>query len=387
MNRLNSLIFILVCLLVGCQSTEQQVQVQVDPIYADKSFPYYQYVSVETADDIFELAPETEEFISDLAKQKSSKDKVNKLVKFLFESEQIGINYSSTANLTASQTFMSQNANCMSLTVLSYALAHAADLPAYFQRVDVPEYWVRNGSYNMLTGHVNLVIFDADSPLQQTVYGKNVYTIDFDPTMRKKAFPSQFVDQNTVVAMFYTNKGADAMVIGDTNKAYAYLKAATLVDPSYDSAWGNLGVLYRQNDLYEHAYRSYQNAMEINPDNLTVLDNLAILHDLSGDVEQAEQIRTSVHRKRLKNPYYHALLGTEAYYNGDHLVAVNHFKKAIRLDNKQHEFYFGIAKAYAELGQLDNVKRSLQRAKRNSTFDDDELRYDAKIQFLNTASL
>ncbi|QOL25102.1 tetratricopeptide repeat protein [Thalassotalea sp. LPB0316] len=373
--------------LVGCQVTEPNTQVFVDPVYADKAFPYHHNVAIESEEEIFALSEPMEQLVREISREPSSKDRVSELVSFLFESDQIGINYNSSANLTARETFYSQNANCMSLTVLSYALAKAADLPAYFQRVDVPEYWVRNGSYNMLTGHVNLVIFDADRPLAQTVYGKNVYTIDFDPTMRKQAFPSEFVDKNTIMAMFYTNKGADAMVIGDTNKAYAYLKAATLIDPFYDSAWGNLGVLYRQNNLPEQALKVYQNALDINADNLTVLDNMAILYELSGNVTQAQHIRESVHSKRLKNPYYHALLGTEAYYNGEYLAAVNHYKKAIRLDNKQHEFYFGIAKAYAELGELDQVKRSLERAKNYATYNDDELRYDAKIQFLNTARL
>ena len=373
--------------LLGCQSTQQQAQVVVDPTYADDAFPYHHNVRVESEEEIFALSEDMAAFVKALSKEKSSKDKVKHLVSFLFESDQVGINYNSSANLTASQTFYSQNANCMSLTVLSYALAQASNLPVAFQRVEVPEYWVRNGSYNMLTGHVNLVVFEPDSPLQQTVYGRNIYTIDFDPTVRKKAFPSQFVDKNTIVAMFYTNKGADALMIGDMNKAYAYLKAATEIDPFYDSAWGNLGVLYRQNDLPVYAQRSYQNAIDINSNNLTVLDNLAILHDTTGETEKALALRDYVHQKRLSNPYYHALLANEAYYNGEHLVAIKHYKKAIRLDNKQHEFYFGIAKAYAELGDVEQVKRSLKRARMNAKFDDDEQRYNAKIEFLNTASL
>lgn len=367
--------------------TSDVVEADIHPIYADYAFPYYHNVDVETESEIFSLNEEMEVLAADIATKGASSERVRHLVNYIFDSEHIDINYQSTANLTAIETFNSQNANCMSLTVLSFALAEAAELPALFQRVDVPEYWIRNGDYNMLSGHVNLVVFEKDNPLEQVIYGRNKYTIDFDPSVRKKSFPSTFVDKNTVVAMYYTNKGADALVAGHMNRAYAYLKAATIIAPNYDSAWGNLGVLYRQNELYEKAKRSYQNAIDINENNLTAMDNLALLYGIQGEEEQAQALKDFVHTRRLSNPYYHALLADEAFVDGDYMASVRHYKRAIRIDNKQHEFYFGIAKAYAQMGNALQVRRSLEKAKDHAKFDDEERKYRAKIDVLTTANI
>ncbi len=60
--------------------------------------------------------------------------------------------------MTAAQAYHSKSANCMSLTIMAYAMATHAGMNVAFQEVDIPEYWVRNGKYSLLTGHVNLLV-------------------------------------------------------------------------------------------------------------------------------------------------------------------------------------------------------------------------------------
>jgi len=75
----------------------------------------------------------------------SAQQKVHTLLKHLFNDENIALTYDSNANITASQVYHGKVAHCMSLTILAYTLADKAGMNISFQKVEVPEYWVRNG--------------------------------------------------------------------------------------------------------------------------------------------------------------------------------------------------------------------------------------------------
>jgi hypothetical protein len=95
--------------------------------------------------------------------------------------------------MTAREDFHSKTANCMSLTIMAYALAKKAGLVVDFQQVEIPEYWIRNGQYNLLTGHINLLIKTKDRLNKTTVYGSNTLQIDFDPYVVKESFSKRVI--------------------------------------------------------------------------------------------------------------------------------------------------------------------------------------------------
>jgi hypothetical protein len=71
---------------------------------------------------------------------------------------------------------------------MAYALATEAGLNVRFQQIDIPEYWVRNGRYNLLTGHVNLLVNRADTFRKTIISVRSSLQIDFDPQASKSIF-------------------------------------------------------------------------------------------------------------------------------------------------------------------------------------------------------
>lgn len=371
--------------IVSCQSTiaTSDNTPIYNELYLDDEFEVDSAQSIESEEEVFALDDEmklmvTEKLLSVRAPNKRAK----RLLRHIFAKENIDLAYQSAANLTASQAYHSQTANCMSLTIMAYALAKEAGLDVKFQDVKVPEYWVRNGQYNMLTGHVNLILTEAKVPNKTVVYGRELLQIDFDPDIYKKSFPKKVITKNTVLAMFYNNKGAHALVDQNYQLSYKYLKQATLVDPSFSSAWGNLGILYKLNDLTDFAEKTYRHAIELDNDNLTALTNLSLLLEDNNNLEQARKIEKMLHDKRIKNPYYHALLADEAFFRGDNQKALKHYKRAIRMDNKVHEFYFGIAKVYYALNRIERAENAMNKAIAYNRASAIESQYLAKLNFL-----
>ncbi|MGJ8693170.1 MAG: tetratricopeptide repeat protein [Thalassotalea sp.] len=377
----------LVLSIVGCQSIpivyQPQQVAESQTLLADEKFPSYQLKTIETEQIIFQLSPEMIKLVETNIKPFSPLNhQVKDLVNLIFDEQQIGLSYQNLANLTAEQTFRSREANCISLTVMAYALAKQAGLNVSFQDVKVPEYWIRNGKYSLLTGHVNLVITQSYLENIEYIYHPQTLIIDFDPQISKKQFPSKKINKQRIIAMFYTNKGAQAMIERNYDLAYAYLKAAVVKSPTYSPAWGNLGILYRLIEENTLAIQTYEYAISLNNKNYTAATNLAILFKKLGRLADADNIQQQLHALRLKNPYYHTLLGENAFYRGAYIDALASYKQAIRLDSKQHEFYFGISKVYYELGENFEAQKALKKAIRYNKYDAVAEQYVAKLNYL-----
>lgn len=381
-----AVILIILLSASGCKSTNNSnslVIVESDhPLYFDDEFSGYQNIVIETKEEVFALDDEMKQFVKkELLPVKDVTKKARKLVEHIFKAENMNLNYVGKANLTARQTYHSGEANCISLTIMAYALANEADFHVNFQQVDVPEYWQRNGSFNMLTGHVNLVLKRQQSPTV-ILMRDNIMEIDFDPFVAKKSFSKQVVSKETALAMFYNNKGAHALAVGDNLVAYRYFKEATLIAPSFSPAWGNLGILYKKSKLEDFAKASYQRAIKENFNNNTALTNYAILLRKQGLHEKAEQVELAVLKKRVSNPYYYALLGDEALHRGEYLHAISHYKKAIKLDSTIDDLYVGLASVYHQQKNFDAAKRAMRKAIAINRRPNVENQYIAKLDLL-----
>ncbi len=382
---------LLTIFLFACQSDPVQLSPQTSVntnLYLDEKFDSDNAIRIETEAEIFALDDDMRNMVHEkLLNQLTAQQKARVLLEHLFDEENIALSYDGNANITARQAYHSKSANCMSLTILAYALAEEAGMNISFQEVDVPEYWVSNGRYSLLTGHVNLLVKESKAVNRRIIWGEKATQIDFDPYVSKKDFPAKVIKKHTLLAMFYNNKGAEALVNNNFYKAYQYIKVATETDPLFAAAWGNLGVLYKLTGDYQMAESVYRKAISLDEDNLNALGNLALLFNKQGRNNEAQPIEDYLYKLRIRNPYYHALLGSEAFIKRSYQASIKHYKKAIQLDDEQHEFYFGLAKAYYKQNNFTLAKRSLTKAVALTKAKDTQRQYVAKLNFLKDRNI
>ncbi len=386
---IHSLLVMTLCLLTGCQSMNtlqnNYSTATKTSLYLDDEFSGYENIVIETEAEIFALSDEMKKMAKRIGLERGVRKKARTLINHFFNPENINLTYRTGANVIAAEAFQNKEANCLSLTIMAYAIAKEAKLNVAFQSVDIPEYWVRNGNTNMLTGHINLTVLDPKAEQTVLLFERSQIEIDFDPFVLKKPFPKRRINKNTVLAMFYNNKGANALIKGDYLTAYAYLSSATKVAPDFSSAWGNLGILYRFKGYEKNAIAVYRYAINLNHSNLTAMSNLSMLLHVDGSYEkyqEAKKLDAHIMRKRANNPYYYSLLGDEKFHQGAYFAAINHYKKAIKLNNSIHEFYFGLAKVYYMLDDLDKAESYMRKAIRKNRGAYFEERYLAKLSVL-----
>lgn len=368
-------------ILSGCKMTANKKI--AEPAFESLIFKLQ---AVESQQHIFELTAETKSALSDYTKNADSKrDITEQLLSFIFDASRNTLNYQTGATLSANDTFVSQNANCLSLSIMSYSMARYLGIKAQFQEVDIPEYWSSLNGYSLLTGHVNIRLSNRLRNYQGHIEFdfSNDLVIDFNPDSRGQVFKTRIITKDLITAMFYNNKGANAMINKEYDLAYSYFVAAKQYAPDYSPIYGNLGVLFRLNQQFSNAEKAYQYALYLAPDNHTAMGNSAILYDLTNRQEKAKQLRAYLERKRKTNPYYFIAQGNEAYTRGHYQQAVNHFKQAIKLDKQIHESHFGLAKSYFQQGHHDKVEKALKKAKKYAIFESDKSRYQGKLSHLN----
>ncbi len=381
MSRTVVVFLSLLMMLSGCSSTPGTMTPLPD-LYIDHKFEQPENWIIETPTDIFRIDDVIKTHIDQTIRPITHpKARTQTLVNQLFNETDQSLLYDNFANLTATQAWHQRRANCLTLTILAWSMAEQADLTMNFQEIEIPEYWVHQEGFNLLNSHVNLRVVGANIDGEDEALGKDL-VVDFDPYSPKKIFPSTVISKQRIIAMFYNNKGAEALVNEQLDKAYFYLKAATLQDPAYHTPWGNLGLVYRVRGLMDYAESAYQHALILKPDNLTVLDNLQILFRKTGRYQAAEQLAQRIDRKRQQNPWYHYMQGNVAFNNGRWQQAIDHYKRAIRFDDSIHSFYHGLAKSYFKLGELALARRYMRQARQHAVVDDAILRYQQKLDVL-----
>ncbi|MCG7553925.1 tetratricopeptide repeat protein [Pseudoalteromonas sp. Of11M-6] len=377
-----SIIVLSIILLSACNSTPKAT-IDRSILNANHQFTVHK---VESYSDVFQLNNQIRIKLEQYFHNgEIGLKRAKMLMRFLVSSGDDSLSYLSGANLTANQAFNNMNANCLSLSILTHAIAKQLGLRSQFQQVHIPEYWDESQGYSLLTGHVNIKIFEVDITQDsvKTLYVKpTAVTVDFDPNSRSQHFSTSPISTNTILSMFYNNKGAMEMISGNLDMAYSYYKAAVESDPYHDGAWGNLGILYRITNQYDLAERAYNQAIAINHDNRNALSNLAKLYHLTERDHEASIIEANIHNLRKSNPYYMLVLGNEAFKQGELNRAKHFYQKAYQLDRNVHGSYFGLAKVAYEQGDRKKAEYYLNKAYKASVFEHDKARYEGKLALL-----
>jgi tetratricopeptide (TPR) repeat protein len=374
--------FIIIVFFSACQSTVVNIPI-TKPLLYDQGFPGFSQIIIESEQQVFYLDDKAKTFVALTIKpMHNNAEQMEALVKAVFDRSKMNLLYQDDANTNANDTFYSQTANCLSMSIMTYALATEAGFEVDFQEIMIPEYWTRRSGFSLLNGHINIRMM---APKQPNVleFHRRSFQVDFNPQPLRYGFPKKLVSKQTVLSMFYNNKGADAFLRKDYVSAYAYFREALVVKPNFDAAWINLGILYRVSEYYPEAEKAYQYALVIHPNSLTALENLAYLYTFTDRNIEAANILAKVETYRNSNPYYHVLLGEQDMEQKNWEQALAHFRRALALDRGKHEVYFGLARASFEIGELRQSERYLKQAKNTSINKRDEDRYRTKLEFLS----
>lgn len=370
--------------LSGCASRLVQNDSSHVEYLHDELFSEHGRYAIESHEEIFHLDRTTKEYLDKHLRRVVSgsvssvnedgfSDLITKIVK--------DFSYENLSDTPASQTFQDKTANCLSLSIMTYSVARYLGFEVTFQMVNIPEYWEWHDSTGLVARHVNLLLKRKSVPGVFDALNNEI-EIDFFSPGSSRRYGARKIEIPTVIAMYYNNKGAQALLAGSHDTAYAYFRAALVKDPSLNMALSNLALLYAMNNKLEWSKQAYRQALRGDPDDMVAASGLAAVYKLTGEMEKAERLLDGIRERRNNNPYYLYVRGEEAYSSGEWGKSIEFFKKSISLRPDIDLFYFGLAKSYFQMGEYELAERYMRQAERAAQIDAAKKRYRSKLVLL-----
>jgi tetratricopeptide (TPR) repeat protein len=332
--------------------------------------------------EVFAMSPAMERYLKvEIAPLLRQMGRQRGLIEALHSRAHLRLEYDNAVTRNAAEAFNVRAGNCLSLVVMTAALAKALDLPISYQALVGHDSWSRSGALTFINGHVNIAIARR---LIDRVEGieTDAVRLSFGSPGAGRGAALRTVEERTIVAMFMNNRAAEALLAGDADQAYAYAREAVRQDPRYAGAYNTLGVIYRQRGLHAPAEAAWRQTLALETEQRAALANLALLFEAQGRAAEAAPLRQALARLEAEPPFQQFDLGREAIARRDYAAARMHIEREMKRDPDYHEFHYWLAIALAGLGDSRAATTHLARARDNSTTREDQAIYAGKIEKL-----
>ncbi|WP_229415909.1 tetratricopeptide repeat protein [Pseudoduganella armeniaca] len=329
-------------------------------------------------------SPAMRAYAAEVRQNRHGKAARQALIDALYRRDDLKLEYDAAITRTAAEAFAARHANCLSLVIMTAALAEEAGIPVVFQSVPTADAWTRNGSLYFNVGHVNLLL-GRESGEGLPLYDTGAWQlVDFMPPDAASLRRAERIDRATVTAMFMNNRAAEALARGDINDAYWWTKQAIAAAPGLLHAYNTLAIVYQRHGDHALAEAALRHALQREPDNTMMLSNLVQLLQGAGRPGDAApvQARLATLQAAQPAPFHDFDLGRQAMAAGDYARARRLFERELRRDPYHAEFHFWLAQAAAQLGDMRAADEHLARAMAGSTTSTDRALYSAKLERL-----
>ena len=374
---------LLLCtLLTACASVPPTRQ--PDHLLNDASFaPPTEHIS---AADVFAVSDAMRRYLrTDIAHQLRQQGQLRGLVAALYQPGQLRLEYDAAVTRTAAQAFDARAGNCLSLVVMTAAIAKELGMQVQFQSARTEEAWSRNGDLYFRSGHVNVTV---GKPIVDVGvgYDLNSVTIDFLPERSANTLRVSPISEQTVLAMYMNNRAAEALVQGRLDDAYWWAREGMVQDPAFMGVVNSLGVIYRRHGDLARAEQVFQHVLAREPANTRAMSNLAYLLDQTGRSAEATPLKQRLARLEPAPPFHYFNLGVAAMQRDDFNAARDLFAKEVDRADYYHEFHYWLALANFKLGDFAAARKQLALAAENGSTRGDRDLYAAKLAWLKSYS-
>jgi Tfp pilus assembly protein PilF len=303
----------------------------------------------------------------------------------LYQVDKLKLDYDTAVTRDAAEAFTARSGNCLSLVILTAAMAKEMGIPVQYQSVFIEESWSRSQGITFYDGHVNISLRPTTATGRISNLGKSesgLMTIDFVAPEYLDGRRARVIGEQTIVAMFFNNRSAEALAAGRIDDAYWWAKASITHDPRYVAAYNTLAVVYRRHGDSARAAKVLGALLDREPENVVTLTNMVLVQRDLGHEAQADALAQRLKELQPYPPFYFFDQGVLAMKAGDFATARDLFAREVKRAGNYHEFQFWLALSYIRLGEMRQANHHLALALENSTTEAAHQLYSAKLAYL-----
>lgn len=283
---------------------------------------------------------------------------------------------------TARQTLESAAGNCLSLAILTTALANLVDVEAGYELIDSTPVFERRGNIVSKGIHVRSILYGPTWVAEKqyaTAWKRPGIRFDYFPEDTERARLLGNLSTSAYVAMYYSNVAGEAIADDDINSAFWYLRESLRQEPDNSIALNMLAVTYRRAGDENTAEQIYKYGINSLPTDVTFLRNYQFLLNRQGRHTEAELVGQSLRELDDVNPFNWVNAGRSALADGEYREAIRYFKHALKIAPYLHEAHALTAIAHLKLGNKKRGEQELQNALENAQRQTTRSLYQAKL--------
>ncbi len=301
-----------------------------------------------------------------LASAVREKGRPRALADALFARGELQLRYDDSHTRNAAQAFAARAGNCVSLVLMTAALAREMGLEVAYQSARLDESISRSGALLLYAGHVNLVLaprftqwrrYDARS-----IGDPDALQIDFLPPEQVRGLRSVPISQQRVLAMYMNNRAVESLQRADPPESYAWAREALRLDPGFWPAYNTLGVVYQRAGHLASAAAVYRHTLAQGSDNLPAMANLVQVLVALGRPGEAAPWQARLQAREPQAPFHWLGLAEAALARGDLAEAERLLDRERAVTGASHEGAFLTARLQAARGDRTRAQQALSEA-------------------------
>src|SRR5487761_2273203 len=262
---------LLACATLSACALQPAVQLNPESLFDDAAF---QPRSAPANTDVFALSDAMRRFLfTEIGQELRRRGRLEGFVGAIQNGKRLKLKYDSSSTRTAAEAFHLHAGNCISMVIMTAALAKEIGLPVYYQQVFADETWSRDGGILFRSGHVILTLQRRLGEADQWSDRNRQITIDFLPQEDVNGYRTRAIEERTVIAMFMNNRAAESLAHGQLDDAYWWSREAIVRDKGFLDAYNTLGVVYHRHGDLGEAERVFRLLLEREPENPTFISN------------------------------------------------------------------------------------------------------------------
>jgi len=287
--------------------------------------------------------------------------------------------------LIAAKALENEAGNCLSLAILTTALASLADVKIAYQLVDSSPVFEMGENAVAKGVHIRSKLISSDANKARnsilSSFSRSWVVVDYFPGETERFLGN--VSDGEFIARYYRNLAVDYLQQKDYSNSYWYTLKSFEYAPTSAEGINLMAVIYKQSGDLEKAEEIYQHGINVANQKLTLLKNYRQLLLAQKRTKEAEDIDDRIAQYVDPSPFSWLSLADHALHDGRHVEAQKLYNKAIDLAPYLQFGYLGLAKSYFSQGRMNDTEKMLVAAmERNFSIRNDKL-YQAKLSALS----
>jgi tetratricopeptide (TPR) repeat protein len=282
---------------------------------------------------------------------------------------------------SATDVLLYRGGNCLSLAIVTTALAQLADIAVGYQLMADQPVFEYQGSVVIKGVHISTLLYNPEwlavAGTTEALRLSPGMRIDYFPELRGRFLAN--IDNSGYLAQYYDNIASGAIARGDYATAYWYLLEALNHVPDHGASLNMLAVVNRHAGDLATAEGIYRYGIAHADDKLSLLKNYHTLLTTSGRGAEAEEIQSQLDTMNDPSPLHWLQLARASHEAGDWNSAIRYYQRVLRLAPYMHEVQLGLALSYYAAGELNQAENALQEAVKQANRVSTRNLYKAKL--------